>query len=67
MNLSELQELLPFLIPIFLVQVALIVFALFDLARRSQTRGPKWMWVLIILFINLIGPIVYFIVGRDES
>lgn len=67
MNLTELQEILPFLIPIFLVQLALIVFALFDLARRPKTRGPKWMWVLIILFINLIGPIVYFIVGRDES
>lgn len=67
MNMTELQELLPFLIPLFLVQLALIVFALFDLARREQTRGPKWMWVLIILFINLIGPIVYFVIGRDEA
>ena len=67
MNMTDLQELLPFLIPLFLVQLALIVFALFDLARRAQTRGPKWMWVLIILFINLIGPIVYFVLGRDDA
>jgi hypothetical protein len=58
---------LPLLIPIFIIQLALIAFALADLARRESTRGPKWVWVLVILFINMIGPIVYFLVGRDEA
>ena len=58
---------LPLLIPIFLIQLALIVFALLDLARRENTRGPKWVWALVILFVNMIGPIIYFLVGRDEA
>lgn len=58
---------LPLLIPIFIIQLVLIVFALADLLRRDQTRGPKWVWVLVILFVNMIGPIVYFLVGRDEA
>lgn len=58
---------LPLLIPIFLIQLVLIAFALLDLSRRDSTRGPKWVWVLVILFINMIGPIVYFLVGRDEA
>ncbi|MCB8980579.1 MAG: PLDc_N domain-containing protein [Ardenticatenaceae bacterium] len=58
---------LPLLIPIFLIQLALIVFALLDLAKRENTRGPKWVWVLVILFVNMIGPIVYFLLGRDEA
>jgi Phospholipase_D-nuclease N-terminal len=61
-----LRQLLPFLIPILLLQLALIVVALIDLARRERTRGPKWAWVLIIVLINFIGPIVYFVVGREE-
>jgi hypothetical protein len=61
-----LRQLLPFLIPILLLQLALIVVALIDLARRERTRGPKWAWVLIILLINFIGPIVYFVLGREE-
>jgi len=60
------RQLLPFLIPIALIQLALIVVALIDLARRDRTRGPKWVWVLIIVLINFIGPIVYFVVGREE-
>ena len=64
--MEQIRQLLPFLIPIALLQLALIVVALIDLARRERTRGPKWVWVLIILFINLIGPIIYFVVGREE-
>ena len=58
---------LPLLIPIFLIQLALIGFALADLLRRENTRGPKWIWVLVILFVNMIGPIIYFLLGRDEA
>lgn len=65
-ELNQLKELLPLLIPILIIQWALVIFALVDLARREKTNGPKWVWVLVILFINIIGPIVYLIVGRDE-
>ncbi len=59
-------EVLAFLIPIMLLQIVLIVVALRDLIGRQQTRGPKWAWALIILFVNLVGPIIYLLVGRDE-
>ena len=62
----NLRELLPFLIPVLLLELALIIAALVDLAKRERTKGPKWMWVLIIVFVNLIGPILYFLVGREE-
>ena len=64
--MEQIRQLLPFLIPIALLQLALLVVALIDLARRERTRGPKWLWVLIILFVNLIGPILYFVFGREE-
>ena len=58
---------LPFLIPIVLLQLLLIVVALVDLVRRPKVNGPKWVWVVIILLINFIGPIAYFLVGRREG
>lgn len=63
----ELSTILPLLIPILLVQIALIAAALWDLYHREKTRGPKLAWVFVILFINIIGPIVYFIFGRDNE
>ena len=67
MNLDKLTEYLPMLIPLIIIQLLLIVAALYDLIRREKTRGPKWVWVLVILFVNMIGPIVYFVVGREDE
>jgi hypothetical protein len=61
-----LLQILPLLIPLILIQLGLMAFCLVDLARREHTRGPKWMWALIIILGELIGPIVYLVVGRQE-
>jgi hypothetical protein len=65
--MDTLRQLLPFLIPIILLQLALLVVALIDLSRRPKVNGPKWVWVIIIIGFNLIGPIAYFLVGRQEE
>ena len=65
---DELKDMLPWLIPLFILQVSLMIFALVDLIRREKVRGDsKVVWALIIIFINLIGPIVYLIGGRGEE
>jgi len=65
--MSEIQQYLPFLIPVIIIQFALMVSALVDLIRRPSVKGPKWAWVLVIVFVNLIGPIIYFVAGRKEE
>jgi Phospholipase_D-nuclease N-terminal len=65
--LSKLQQYIPYLIPVLIIQLVLMISALVDLIRREHTRGPKWVWVLVIVFINYIGPIIYFVAGRQEE
>jgi hypothetical protein len=61
------NTLLPFLIPLVLIQLGLAVYCLIDLSRRERTRGPKLLWVLVIVLGELLGPVVYLIVGRIED
>ncbi len=56
---DKFLELLPFIIPLVLLQLTLMIVALVDLVRREKTRGPKWVWTLVIIFGELIGPIIY--------
>jgi hypothetical protein len=66
-SFEKLSELLPFIIPIVLLQLTLMIVALVDLIRREKTRYlPKWAWAIIIILGELIGPIIYFIFGREE-
>jgi hypothetical protein len=56
------------LIPLVIIELGLMIVALWDLIKRQQTRGPKWLWVLVIVLVNFIGPIIYLVIGRqDES
>jgi len=64
--METLNQYLPLIVPLLIIQLGLIIAALWDLIKREKTNGPKWLWVIIILFINYIGPILYFVVGRDE-
>jgi hypothetical protein len=53
---------------LIVVQVAMQVYALVDLARRYEVRGGrKWVWALVITFGNLVGAVVYLVAGRTEQ
>jgi len=65
-TIELIQKYLPLLIPIILLEFGLMIAALVDVIRREKTKGPKWVWIIVVVFINLFGPIVYFIFGRDE-
>ena len=66
--MPTLGELLPFLIPIVIIQLVLLVVALLDLFKEE--RQVRWfgkpVWALIIFFVNIVGPLVYFFLGRED-
>lgn len=55
------------LAPVIVLQFILMMTALISLARAKSVRGSKWIWALIIIFGNIAGSIVYFIIGRKEA
>lgn len=66
--MDKLIEYLPYLIPLVILQLTLLAAGLLDIRSRSQLRWfPKWVWVLIIIFVNLIGPLIYFTLARQEE
>lgn len=64
---NDQSTLLLILVPIFILQLILLVVALLDLFKRETTNGPKWVWLLVIILINILGPIVYFLWGRTKQ
>ena len=56
-------------VPLIVLQLGLLVAAVVDLLRdeRMVRGGSKGMWAVIIVFVNLFGPILYFLVGRVDG
>jgi hypothetical protein len=65
---DTLGAVLPLILPLIVLQLGLLIWALVDLTRpERRVRGDnKVVWALIIIFISLIGPLLYFIVGRES-
>ena len=63
------EQVIALLIPIVLIQLGLMVAALIDLERdeRRVRGGSKFVWAIVIVFVNVIGPILYFVAGREEA
>ena len=62
-------QIIGLLVPIILIQLGLMIAALYDLekAERRVRGGSKLVWVLVTVFVNILGPIVYFVAGREEA
>ncbi len=61
-------QLILLLLPILLLELALLGLAIRDLLKdeRHVRGGRKALWALVIVFVSLIGPIVYFAIGRED-
>jgi len=67
-ELAQLKEYLPFLIPLFIIQLTLAVVALIHVLRHPRYKfGNKPMWIAIVLIAGIIGPVAYFIFGRSDD
>ena len=64
-----LEDALPFIVPLVILQVALVIFALYDLTRpERKVRGDnKLLWGLIIVLGEIVGSLIYFLVGREDT
>ncbi len=64
----DLARYLPLLLPIFLIQLGLLAFAMWDWAHRQAYRYlNRWAWLAVIVLVNIFGPLIYLLVGREEN
>ena len=58
------------LILVAVVQIGIEIYALVVLFKTPDERlqfGKKWPWIIIILFVNLVGAIVFLVAGRKPA
>lgn len=66
--MNAVTQYLPILLPIIIIQYTLAIVALIHVLRHPHYRfGNKVLWIILVLFLQLIGPILYFTVGRGEE
>lgn len=66
--MEQLMEYLPFLIPVAIIEVALMLTALIHILRHPNYRiGSRPLWIIVVLLFQILGPIIYFVFGKGEE
>ena len=67
--MNEIMEILPFLIPLAVVELALFAYTLYHiLTHKTYKRGSRALWLVVtVVFMNFLGPILYFLLGKEDS
>lgn len=65
----SVKEMLPFLIPLIIVEFALLGYTLWHiLTHKNYKRGNRTLWLVVaIVGMEFIGPILYFVLGKEEE
>ena len=67
--MPEVQELLPFIIPLVIVEFVLLIYTVHHiLTHQTYNRGNRVLWMIVaIVGMEFIGPILYFLLGKEDS
>lgn len=67
--MENMNEYLPFLIPLVVVQFGLLIYTIVHILKHDHYKqGNRTLWLIItIIGMNFIGPILYFILGKEED
>ena len=67
--MTNITEYLPFLIPLIVVQILLLGYALYHiLTHKNYKRGTRTLWLIICSALaGFVGPILYFAFGKEEA
>ena len=65
----EINEYLPIIIPLIAAQFLLLGYTIFHILKHdSYKRGNRAIWLAVaIIGMEFIGPIIYFVFGKEEE
>ena len=53
-------------LPLAILQITLMIAALINLLKKQVPTNEKILWLILVIAVNLIGPIIYFAVGSAQ-
>ncbi len=67
--MDKIMEFVPFLIPLAIAEFVLLGYTLYHILTHTHyKRGSRTLWLVVaIIGMEFIGPILYFLLGKEED
>ena len=60
-------NLLLMILPLIVIQFGLAIFCIVKIFREGVANLNKWIWFIIVLFGQMLGPIAFLMIGRRRD
>jgi branched-subunit amino acid transport protein AzlD len=67
--MEEFIKYIPFIIPLLIIELGLVIFCLVDIAKKKKTKNlsPLIGIIISVVFMStFIGPVLYIVFGRAD-
>ena len=61
------KELIIMLIPLLILQLSLMIYCILKIIKEGVSMGSKNLWLFIVIAFNLVGPLLYLLIGRNKN
>ncbi len=65
--INENMDLLLILSPILVIQLMMFAYCAYLITKEGVSNLNKPLWLGICFFFQIIGPIIYIVIGRNEA
>lgn len=67
--MNNIQEFLPLLLPLAIAEFALLGYTIYHiLTHKNYKIGNRTLWLVVaIVGMEFIGPILYFLIGKEDA
>lgn len=67
--MNEIMEYLPFMIPLVAAELGLLIYTIHHImTHQNYKRGSRTLWLIVVIIgMEFIGPVLYFLIGREDD
>ena len=67
--MNDINEMLPFLIPLVVLEFGLFAYALRHIiTHKTYKTGNRKIWLAVVIIgMYFVGPILYLVLGREDA
>jgi hypothetical protein len=67
--MNNIKEFLPLLLPLAIAEFALLGYTIYHiLTHKNYKIGNRTLWLVVaIVGMEFIGPILYFLIGKEDA
>lgn len=64
----NIKEVLPFIIPLIIAEFTLLVISIWHILNHDHYKhGNRILWLIVVIVgMEFIGPVLYFLLGKED-